>query len=551
MKRGFRNVLLVPVVLGLCLRIWCFAVRPPSLWQDEAYWAVKAVKYAAIDAQIRPLGFMVVTQLLLKVFGAAGWVYRLMPFLASLVSIVLSAYVATRLFKRQWSQLLAVALLAISPVALEMAVEFKHYGTEVGAYVATLAALLYYLEKGTWRSLALALGTAWLSFFFSITIIFFYPALFCVLAWRAYRSKNARVFVMVAATSVVCLGTITTIYFTTWRTIKAGKAEKKWGTWYDVFYIKNGLKTTHDSRLTWSTAKYFELASVPGVDRQLWKTERIAPEKLERLKLGDLLLWSALHLAGLAFLVRRRRFEELALLWSPLLFLTAFNLAGRWPAGAFRTNTFFVPFAIFISCFAAEWLHEDSLQRRRLAFGLAGALWLSAVVFRPSVTAKGLWTKPGDVTEALALLPLNPPKDSRLLIMDFETCRPWDYYTGVDKPFEERGAKLRRTYKKTCLRTGDKLKAEMIRQARMHTRGLTILMTDPRKFTFMEDLAQRYCRSTKTTYVHDRLHLLISCLGKEAPKRGADSAVEHHDENVAGDVPLAHDRAGVGGDPTP
>jgi hypothetical protein len=363
--------------------------------------------------------------------------------------------------------------------------------------------------------LALALGTAWVSFFVSITIIFIYPALFCVLAWRAYRSKNLRMLMVAGAMSVVCLGTITTIYFTTWRTIKAGKAEKKWGTWYDVFYLKNGLKTTHDSRFTWTTAKYFELASVPGIDRQLWRSERISETRLERLKLADLLLWSALHVVGLAFLIRRRRFEELALLWSPLLFVTIFNLAGRWPAGAFRTNTFFVPFAIFIASFALEWLPDDNVSRKRLAFALTATLWLSAVVFRPSLTAKGLWTKPGAITEALELLPLNPPKDSRTLVMDFETCRPWDYYTGVDVPFAARGSKLRKNYRKTCLRTGDRLKAEMARLERAHTRGITILMTDPRKFTFMEDLAKRYCQSSKATYVHDRTHLLITCQGKD------------------------------------
>ena len=30
--------------------------------------------------------------------------------------------------------------------------------------------------------------------------------------------------------------------------------------------------------------------------------------------------------------------------------------------------------------------------------------------------------------------------------MDFESCRPWDYYTAHDRPFAERGRPLRRRF---------------------------------------------------------------------------------------------------------
>jgi len=509
-KLTHRHLLNGAIALGLCLRLYFYAVRPPTLWQDEAYWAVKAIKTAAIDAQIRPIGFMVVTQFLLRVFGPAASVFRILPGLGSFVSMALSGYVATRLFKQAWGQLLSVGLLAVNPVVLEMALEFKHYGTEVGVYMGVLAALLFHLERGTWKSLALLLATAWVSFFFSITIIFFYPAMFCVVAWRAYRSRDFRRLIAIGATAFVCLGTISTVYVTTWRTIKTQKAEKKWGTWYDVFYLKNGLRTSHDSRLSWTTAKYFELASTPSVDRDLWKSERLSPERLGRLKLADVVLWSALHLLGLAWLVRQRRLEELALLWTPLLMVTAFNLAGRWPAGAFRTNTFYVPFAILISCFALEWLPSESSNRRLLAYVATGLLWLSTVVFRPNLDVKGLWTKPGAFTEALDALPLKPRKNARMLVMDFESCRPWDYYTVYDRPYAKRGPELRQAYNTKCLRTGDKLEREFKRLMGSQAQ-FTYLITDPRKFTFMEELAQKRCAKQTATYFHGRTHLLLTC----------------------------------------
>ncbi len=520
-QRAFRVALLVVTLLGLGLRLFNFALRPPSLWQDEAYWAVNTLKFAAVDAQIRPLGFMLTTQALLHVLGPAAWVYRLLPFLGSVVSMALMPYVALRLFNSPWSRLLAVLLLAVSPVALEMAAEFKHYGVEVGVYVGLLAALLNYRERRSRLSLALLLGVAWLSFFYSITVIFVYPAVFGLLVWETFRTKDWRRLTASAAVALVCLGTITTVYFTTWRTIKANRAENKWGTWYDVFYLKNGLKTKYDSRLTWSTAKYFELAATPGVGRVLWKSEHVSAPKLERAKNVDWAVWSALHLAGIAWLVRRRRIWQLAVLWSPLLFVTGFNLAGRWPAGAFRTNTFYVPFAILLAAGAFDWLSQlpgESTEHARrwlhwLAPCCAALLLLPTVYFHPGLTEKGLWAKPGRFTEAMRLLPSSPPKSERRLIMDFESCRPWDYYTVYDKPTADVGPALRRAYPKTCIRNGKKIAAEMAKQNRRKN-SFWMLLTDYRKFDGILENVPRYCSKSDVQWVEPRRHLLIRCVNR-------------------------------------
>jgi hypothetical protein len=509
-QQAQRWLLLVCALLGLGLRVFNFAISPPSLWQDEAYWAIKAVKTAAIDAQIRPLGFMLTTQLLLRTFEVAGWVYRLLPFTGSLLSMGLAPYVALRLFKSGWARGLAVLLLALSPVALEMAVEFKHYGVEVGVYVGVLAALFSYRERPSWARLAVLLGVAWASFFFSLTVIFFYPALFGWVLWVSFHHKQWRRLATAAAVAVLCLGTITTIYFTTWRTIKTEKAENKWGTFYDVFYKKNGPKNAYGSRATWSAAKYFELAGSPGVGRVLWETSRISESALERLRNVDWAVWSALHLAGLAYLIQRRRYLELLALWTPLLLVTAFNFAGRWPAGAFRTNTFYVPFAIFLCCHAIEWLADAPAAVRRAAPVAALLLLVPTLYFRPGLTEKGLWAKPGDFPAALALLPMAPPARERTLIMDYASCRPWDYYTVYDAPTGEVGRVLRRRYKKTCQRQTRNIEAEMRRKA-TPKRGFWMLMTDQRKFDYLQGLARDLCDKAEVQFVRGRTHMVVRC----------------------------------------
>jgi len=314
----------------------------------------------------------------------------------------------------------------------------------------------------------------------------------------------------IAAVALVCLGTITTIYFTTWRTIKTGKAENKWGTWYDVFYVKNGLKTQYDSRLAWTTGKYFELAAVPGVGREVWAPASSATPKLKQLKQADWALWSVLHLAGLAFLLRKRRVFELVALWTPLLFVTGFNLAGRWPAGAFRTNTFYAPFAILVACFACEWVAALPFKLRYLTPAIVALLLLPTAYFRPALTEKGLWAKPGDFTTALRLLPLSPAKGQNTLLMDFASCRPWDYYTVHDVPIGELGGTLRSRYKERCLRQTRKLTAEMSRVATPE-RGFWMLMTDPRKYDALQEVARKYCEKVDVQFVRGTTHMVLHC----------------------------------------
>jgi len=502
-------------LLGLWIRIANYLVHPASLWQDEAYWAVKALTTRAIDAQIRPLGFMLVTQAALKLFGAAAWAFRLLPFLGALVSMSLAPYVASRLFRAYWAQLLAVLLLALNPVAIEMAAEFKHYGTEIGVYVGLLAVLLRHLEKRSLGSLLLLLGVAWGSFFFSLTVIFSYPALFAFLAWDAWRGRHFRRLIGVGSVALLCLATIGTIYFTTWRGISAGRAEQKWGTWYDVFYIPNGLKTQYDSRPAWTTAKYFELASVPGIARELWRPKRMAEPELERFKLADRMLWSVVHVAGLALLLRKRRFLELAVLWSPLLLVTAFNLAGRWPAGAFRTNTFYVPYAIFIASMASEWFLElpGDWAKRFLGPAFALLLFLPTAYFKPALAKKGLWAKPGAFTEALVLLPHTSGKRPQKLLMDFASCRPWEYYSAYDEPFSKLRPDIRREYKQDCKRKQRDMLNEFQRLLRNEPRGFAVLLTDERKFPPLLEAARSSCVSTTEQWVQGETHLVIVCGG--------------------------------------
>jgi hypothetical protein len=335
------------------------------------------------------------------------------------------------------------------------------------------------------------------------------------LAWDSFRTRRFRRLASVCGVALLCLATIGTIYFTTWRGISANKAEQKWGTWYDVFYIPNGLKTQYGSRAAWTTAKYFELATVPGIGRELWESRKLAKPTLERLGSIDRVVWGALHVAGLLLLLRRRRFLELAMLWSPLLFVTAFNLAGRWPAGAFRTNTFYTPYSILIASLATEWLLELRAEAARRFAGpsFAALLLLPTLYFRPGLSEKGLWTKPGAFTEALLLLPEKPGKRQQKLLMDFDSCRPWAYYSGHDVPFLKLRPEIRDHYRQVCRRGVKDLAKEFYKLVRTERRGFAILLTDKRKYATLSTLVDESCASPKKYWIKGETHLLLLCPG--------------------------------------
>ena len=520
-ERAFRLAVLAALLLGLWLRVWGYAIDPPSFWLDEAYWAVRTITTPPADAQIRPVGFMQVTSWLVRLFGAHVAVYRLLPFAASVASLFAMPFVASQLFKSRWAILVATALFALHPVALEMSVEFKHYSVEIGIYTLLLAAYLYYRRSPSLWLFGCLLFGAWFSFLFSLTVIFAYPTLFALLGWEAISRRNWRRLAAVGVAAALCVGTILAVYFVTWQKIRAERAERKWGSAYDVFYFEK--KQKERTRSEWAVLKYFDAAAIPGVGRSRWESRALSAGTLDKLRTADRLAWCALHVGGLLYLFWRKRGTALLWLWLPFLWVLFFNLVGRWPAGAFRTNSFLIPYSILLASFSIEWLGEIRTRARFLSPALAMLVLLPALYFRPLWHKKGLWTAPGAFPEALAILhsgkirTLPPARatDRQIVLLDNGSCKQWKYYVYYDRALDKSIApELRRRLRPVCRRSS----AALARTLRAHVktekeRGFWVVLSDPEKYDSLQQAAVQRCSQLETELVRGGTNLVLRCIG--------------------------------------
>jgi hypothetical protein len=510
-ERAIRLAVISALGLGLFLRVYLYAIRPSTMWEDEAYWAWKTLTLPILNQAFRPPGFLLVTKGLITWLGPSEFTFRALPFIASLASLLATPYIASRLFRSGLTRVAVVTIMATHPAALTMAVEFKQYGVELGVLVVVLAAYLRYREHPSKASLALLLGSAWLGFFFSIIIIFVYPALFAVLAWDSFKAKQLRVLAVVAGAALLCVATISTIYVTTWRHLDQGKKERKWGDKYDVFY----RPSDDEGRAAWTLKKYGALAAMPNYGRERWVAPKLSETTLVRLADADRVFWIGLHALGIFWLVRQRKLRELVWLWSPLWMMTLFNVIGRWPAGAFRTNAGIMPFTLFL---AAYGLDAATALRPRLAQVLLplGFVLMMAppLLIRPDWFRKGCFARAGQFNEIFDALVQSPVQPGRTtVLMENSSCRPWKYYAGYDSRLEKTTApQIRARFKAHC--GGDRLQSGVATLAK-RGEAFWVIMTDLRKADAVNRATRRYCGSVRHLVVGDGQHEMWHCEPKK------------------------------------
>ncbi len=153
-----RAALLVPVavLLGLSLRSYHF-LRCPAVWHDEAALMLNALGLSFGDmlgpllhAEAAPPLFLMAEHAVVLVLGDGVFALRLLPFLASCLSLVLFALLARRLLG-PLAAALAVSLFAVSDRLLWHACEAKPYAVDV--LVAVVAAWWFARTEGwsLWR----------------------------------------------------------------------------------------------------------------------------------------------------------------------------------------------------------------------------------------------------------------------------------------------------------------------------------------------------------------------------------------------------------------
>jgi hypothetical protein len=155
------------VVIGAVLRINCY-LGNRSLWGDEASLAISVVWRSFLDLarplerlQVAGLGFLWASKIGATILGADGLGVRLVPMLASVVSLAIVLRLACRILSPAGA-VTAVALFAVDPWLITYAAEFKPYSVEVLAAALITLLLLRLMERpdSSMRLFALALASA-------------------------------------------------------------------------------------------------------------------------------------------------------------------------------------------------------------------------------------------------------------------------------------------------------------------------------------------------------------------------------------------------------
>jgi hypothetical protein len=437
-ESALRITTMTLVLVGLWLRSRGFLFSTLSLGLDEASWAIRLMDKPLLEELIRPIGFMAFTRAFASVFGPSETVLRLLPWCCGVATTLMAPALANRLFRAGAARLLFVAVVALDPGAIDLSKEFKPYAVGLALHLGLVLLVLRYCDSGKPRDLAYALGATCLSVLFAQDVMFAYPALFLVLAISALRARRFRHLVAVAFAGAIALSVVASLYVFVWSRIDHTKEEKYWGRKYNVFYVPS--KTTED-QTDWTVSRYEEIVAMPGSRRRLWKSERYDESRIAELRSFDSVVWILLHVAGLTFIIRTRRWREALLLVLPLDVTTAFNVFGFWPLGEFRTNLFALVYAAAIAAFAVE---RNAERVRWEDFIPAAALVLAPLLAfeRTWHAEKHMYSTSIDYRRAMRSLvslqaPSYPGQPERL-VADSWTCDPLEYYSKYHPRFSRK-----------------------------------------------------------------------------------------------------------------
>jgi hypothetical protein len=409
----------VVIALGAWLRL--MGLFTCEVWADEAWWANKLVEGEV--GWIRPPGYMWLTRQIIEVMNVEATL-RSLSLIAGLVQLPLS-FVLLRRLVHPWVAVAATFVFAVHPAAVGLTKEFKPYALESCLHTGLLLLAVHYLAQPRTRTLVALVAVAALAPPFSWSTVFLYPGLFLAVGWHALQERR-RTDVIVAVAGVVATLAVLAIVCAM-RLRDANPHPEYWGKAYGVFYLGDSAW----GGIVWYLRKTGSLLAFPGAVRLWWNV-------IPQMNPVPLLLGAC----GLIVLLQRRAGPR-AVTLRPLLFvlpwavLLAFNLAGQWPYGTFRTNFFMLGYSLFLSAVGLDALYALAVRQHARAglvvIGLTALLLAQALPVRPEVhrcKGAGSMAWHASVLRATELLreAIGTPAHDVTIAFDGQACSALTYY---------------------------------------------------------------------------------------------------------------------------
>nr|WP_295922381.1 glycosyltransferase family 39 protein [uncultured Dyadobacter sp.] len=201
-KNG-RTFLYIILIIGIGLRAFHY-LDNRSLWEDEVFLASSLIHmdFAGLATQPleymqrAPLFFLWMERLVVVLWNDQEMALRLAPFIFGVVSLLLFADVARFFLKSQTEQIIAVALMAISPPLIYHGVEAKQYGAELLATVLSLRLYIRFHRVTALPGLVIwGIGCA-LIFWFSFSSLFVLFGIAAAVCFTDIYRKNWKLFLL-------------------------------------------------------------------------------------------------------------------------------------------------------------------------------------------------------------------------------------------------------------------------------------------------------------------------------------------------------------------
>lgn len=347
-ERAAEIFTLLLVAFGLAFRIRGFLFKVSPFWLDECSWAVFLFDQRFGDENLRPVGFMAVSDFIAHVVSPAESALRFLPWIAGVATTLMSPFLAKRLYTERAAQLLFVGIVALHPAAIDFSKEFKPYSVSLAFHSALILLTLRYVGGGSIKALLATLAAAGVGNLFAQDLVFAYPGVFLVLGIHALR-RPRRDLPLVILGALVVIASLGLQWWLIWSRIPQDESSY-WGDKYNVFYTGADDQTY----LGWLADRLRDISAYPGYRRALWKLGFVSEDSMVGLRTVDSILWSVLAVVGLAFVALAKKWRLLLLLVLPLAMLWLFNVLDFWPLGAFRTNLFILIYTSALAAFAVD-----------------------------------------------------------------------------------------------------------------------------------------------------------------------------------------------------
>jgi hypothetical protein len=393
-----RSATLALVALGCALRLVQFGANS-SLWLDELQLARNIVDESFTDLltttlshwQVAPPAFLAIQKALILLFGPSDWALRIVPLVASLLGLMLFERVAKRLLSAEGA-VVAVGMLALSPLLVHLGSVVKQYSTDVFATVAVMWIFLA-LCRSQGRNLhRILLGIAGgLLSLLSTPVVVVSTGACLALGGRAARSGLTKRTILRRFGLPLAVWATVALAGSVWATRLVSPSTTEFMT--EVWSA--GFAPSLLENPTWIVERAVD-DLVPGMLFSPYMGDMIGPADWTQ---SPALAWSVLGLAliGVAALAARKRHAVLVALTTPAVLTLGLSRIGVYPISE-RTTAFLLPVGLLLVARGVQELHRHLPYQRTLG------LVVLALILAPSAMAVGQLSPPYSLRDNRALV---------------------------------------------------------------------------------------------------------------------------------------------------